>query len=42
LEGDLSGLSPELARSGMLVAEDLLRFWVSEPAFRMRRRLGLI
>ncbi len=42
LEGDLSGRSAAESAAGMRIAEDLLRFWVSEPAFRLRRRLGLI
>lgn len=42
LEGDLSGRPPAEAAQGMRLAEDLLRFWVSEPAFRLRRRLGLL
>lgn len=42
LEGDLSGRSGAESAAGMRIAEDLLRFWVSEPAFRLRRRLGLM
>jgi hypothetical protein len=41
-EGDLSGaLGPALVQA-MTIAEDMLRFWVSEAAFSLRRRLGML
>ncbi|MBN2192938.1 MAG: tetratricopeptide repeat protein [Polyangiaceae bacterium] len=41
-EGDVSGRTGVEVALAMRVAEDLLRFWVSEPAFRLRRRLGMM
>jgi tetratricopeptide (TPR) repeat protein len=40
-EGDLAGLSGAALAQGMEVVRDLLRFWVSDPAFTLRRKLGM-
>jgi tetratricopeptide (TPR) repeat protein len=41
LEGDLSGAEGQSLIVGGRIAHDLVRFWVSEGAFVLRRRLGL-
>jgi tetratricopeptide (TPR) repeat protein len=41
-EGDLAGLQGEPLNYGMRSVHDLMRFWVSEPAFALRRRVGLL
>jgi hypothetical protein len=41
LEGDLSGAEGNSLAQGARIAHDLVRFWVSEAAFVLRRRLGL-
>lgn len=41
-EGDLAGLEGRELAQGMHTIKDLLRFWVSEPAFALRRRLGTL
>jgi tetratricopeptide (TPR) repeat protein len=41
LEADLSGAQGAALASGMRVVHDLLRFWVSDAAFSLRRRIGL-
>jgi hypothetical protein len=41
LEGDLSGAEGASLAQGARISHDLVRFWVSEPAFVLRRRLGL-
>jgi hypothetical protein len=41
LEGDLSGAEGNALAQGARISHDLVRFWVSEPAFVLRRRLGL-
>ncbi len=40
-EGDLAGLSGAALAQGMSVVRDLLRFWVSDSAFTLRRKLGM-
>jgi hypothetical protein len=40
-EGDLSGIEGEAQARGVALAQDLIRFWASETAFALRRRLGL-
>jgi tetratricopeptide (TPR) repeat protein len=42
IEGDLAGLSGAALAPGMRLVHDLLRFWVSDPAIALRRRLGLL
>jgi hypothetical protein len=42
LEGDLAGLQGAALALGMTQIHDLLRFWVSDNAFALRRRLGMI
>lgn len=42
MEGDLAGLSGVALAQGMRVVQDLLRFWVSDSAFALRRRLGML
>ncbi len=42
LEGDLAGVQGEARERGIRLAEDLLRFWASETAFHLRRRMGLL
>lgn len=42
LEGDLSGRTGSVLSDGRRLAEDLMRFWISEPAFFVRRRIGLV
>lgn len=41
-EGDLAGLTGPALAQGMRGVHDLLRFWVSDPAFALRRRLGTL
>jgi tetratricopeptide (TPR) repeat protein len=41
-EGDLAGLEGRGLAQGMHMVKDLLRFWISEPAFALRRRLGTL
>jgi tetratricopeptide (TPR) repeat protein len=41
-EGDLAGLTGPVLAQGMRGVQDMLRFWVSEPAFVVRRRLGTL
>ena len=40
-EGDLAGLSGAALTQGMNLVRDLLRFWVSDSAFTLRRKLGM-
>ena len=42
LEADLSGAQGAPLAQGMRVVHDVLRFWVSDAAFTLRRRIGLI
>jgi hypothetical protein len=42
LEGDLAGLQGAALALGMTQIHDLLRFWVSDTAFALRRRIGMI
>ena len=42
LEGDLAGTQGEVRERGIRLAEDLLRFWASDTAFQLRRRMGLL
>jgi tetratricopeptide (TPR) repeat protein len=42
MEGDLAGLQGIALAHGMRVVQDLLRFWVSDSAFALRRRLGML
>jgi tetratricopeptide (TPR) repeat protein len=42
LEGDLSGLQGEALAFGIAEMNDLVRFWVSEEAFAVRQRLGML
>jgi tetratricopeptide (TPR) repeat protein len=41
LEGDLSGAEGAAVGQASAMVDDLLRFWVSDPAGVLRRRLGL-
>jgi tetratricopeptide (TPR) repeat protein len=41
-EADLSGATGEQLNHGVRLVHDLMRFWVSDPAFALRRRLGLL
>ena len=41
-EADLSGATGEQLNYGVRLVHDLMRFWVSDPAFTLRRRLGLL
>jgi hypothetical protein len=41
-EGDLAGLTGAALAQGMRSVHDLLRFWVSDGAFALRRRLGAL
>jgi tetratricopeptide (TPR) repeat protein len=41
LEGDLSGAEGVAREQGMRIVHDIVRFWVNESAFALRRRLGL-
>ncbi|MBX3181440.1 MAG: tetratricopeptide repeat protein [Polyangiaceae bacterium] len=40
-EGDLAGLRGPALTQGMALIDDLMRFWVSEAAFTLRRHLGM-
>ncbi len=42
LEGDGASLDSEAQARGMHVVRDLLRFWTSDPAMAVRRRLGIV
>jgi tetratricopeptide (TPR) repeat protein len=42
MEGDLAGLRGVALQQGMALMHDLLRFWVSDAAFAVRRRLGMM
>ena len=41
-EGDLAGLTGGALAQGMRAVHDLLRFWVSDAALALRRRLGTL
>jgi tetratricopeptide (TPR) repeat protein len=41
-EGDLAGLTGAALAQGMRAVHDLLRFWASDPALALRRRLGTL
>jgi tetratricopeptide (TPR) repeat protein len=41
-EADLAGLTGAALAPGMRSVQDLMRFWVSEPALALRRRLGTL
>jgi tetratricopeptide (TPR) repeat protein len=41
-EGDLAGLTGAALAQGMRSVQDLMRFWVSDPALTLRRRLGTL
>ena len=41
LEGDLSGAEGQALAQATRISQDLVRFWISDPAFVLRRRLGL-
>jgi hypothetical protein len=38
----LAGLTGAALAQGMRGVQDLMRFWVSEPALTLRRRLGTL
>jgi hypothetical protein len=42
MEGDLAGLRGAALAQGINLTHDLLRFWVSDAAFALRRRVGLL
>lgn len=42
LEADLSGAQGPALSQGMRIVHDMLRYWVSDSAFSLRRRLGLM
>jgi hypothetical protein len=42
LEGDLAGLKGAALAQGIALMNDLVRFWVSDAAFTLRRRLGML
>lgn len=42
MEGDLAGLRGAALAQGINLTHDLLRFWVSDAAFALRRRIGLL
>jgi cellulose synthase operon protein C len=42
LEGDLSGQQGEGLARGIRLMNDLMRYWISEPSFALRERLGLL
>jgi hypothetical protein len=42
IEGDLAGLQGEALEYGMKEMRDLMCFWVSEAAFSVRSRIGLM
>lgn len=41
-EGDLAGLTGAALAQGMRSVQDLMRFWVSDAAFALRRKLGTL
>ena len=41
LEGDEAGIEGDSLAEGKALVDDLVRFWVSDAAFALRRRLGL-
>ena len=41
-EGDLSGFTGSALTQGMRNVHDLLRFWISDPAIALRRKLGTL
>jgi hypothetical protein len=41
-EADLAGLQGEQLTLGMRMVQDLMRFWMSEPAMAVRKRAGLL
>lgn len=41
-EADLAGLQGEQLNEGLRLVQDLMRFWMSEPAVTVRRRAGLL
>lgn len=41
-EGDLAGLTGPALAQGMRAVHDLMRFWVSDPALALRRKLGTL
>jgi hypothetical protein len=41
-ESDLAGLQGEPLANGIRLVQDLMRFWLSEQALSLRRRLGLL
>jgi hypothetical protein len=41
-EADLAGLQGEQLNLGLRLVQDLMRFWMSEPAMTLRRRAGLL
>lgn len=41
-EGDLAGLRGAPLAQGIALTHDLLRFWISDAAFALRRRIGLL
>ncbi len=40
-EGDLAGLRGDALAQGMALIDDLMRFWVSESGFTLRRHIGM-
>lgn len=42
VEGDLAGLRGAALAQGIGLTHDLLRFWVSDAAFALRRRVGVL
>jgi tetratricopeptide (TPR) repeat protein len=42
MEGDLAGLRGTPLAQGIALTHDVLRFWVSDAAFALRRRIGLL
>lgn len=42
LEGDPSRVEESVLAQGRELTQDLLRFWISEPAALLRRRMGLV
>jgi tetratricopeptide (TPR) repeat protein len=41
-EGDLAGLKGAALAQGMDLVADLMRFWIGDPSFALRRRLGIL
>jgi len=41
-EGDLAGLRGAALQQGVALVQDALRFWASDAAFALRRRLGMM